>query len=147
MLVSRADQMSISWNWIPVGSLWNAPGSWGGCCRDRGQNSGGGGRCPAPVLASNNQGAPLGAGTAPQPLHFIPLSKLPSLSFFHFHFSLLSMNNLLRQDACAASLCLARGSHFSSCSTIYIGGRNQFQHLSFEHQTCGLAQDCGFAAS
>lgn len=108
-----------------------APGV--GAAGTGGQNSGGGGggRCPAPVLASNNQGAPLGAGTAPQPLHFISLRQLPLLSFFHFHFSLLSMNNLLRQDACAASLCLARGSHFSSCTTIYLGGRNQFQHLSF----------------
>lgn len=71
----------------------------------------------------------------------------PSLSFFHFHFSLLSTKNLLRQDACAASLCLTRGSNCSSCTTIYLGGRNQFQHLSFEHQTCGLAHSCVFTPS
>lgn len=75
----------------------------GGCCSDRRQNRGGW-RCPVPVLASNNQGAPLAAGIAP--LHFIWLRKLPLLSFFHFHFSLPSMKNLLRQDACAVSLCL-----------------------------------------
>lgn len=148
VLVYKADQMSIlleldpSWI-IKKYSRLLFPCWEGGCCIERGQINGGGERCLIPVLAFNNQ--PLCAGTAPQPLHFDWLRKLPPLSYFHF--PLLSISNLLRQDACVASLCLARGSNCSSCTIIYLGGRNLFQHSSFEHQTCDLAQSCIFSPS
>lgn len=139
-------------NWVPPGSPINTPGS---CCPGRRVGAagtwghgGGGGRCPIPVLPSNNQKAPLGAGTAPQPLHFIWLRKLPPPFLSSISISLSwawtifwdKMHVLLPSALPEAQIAPA-------AQPSNLGGRNQFQHLSFEHQTCGLAQSCVFTPS
>lgn len=122
----------------------------GGCCRDMGTQQWRERRRKVPnsCVPSNNQGAPLGAGTAPQPLHFIWLRKLPPPFLSSISISLSwawtifwdKMHVLLPSALPEAQIAPA-------AQPSNLGGRNQFQHLSFEHQTCGLAQSCVFTPS